>query len=130
MTVKIVGKEVKENQWGYYLEISLSEYVNREWESAYQEALMQEQYVSMRGSGCPTINKLIFEGDIIRTNNFQECAMPDIPAFLKELEARIEISNRIYNSKVTYRKQQEEAERRLEQNKKAKLAELNKKLNS
>ena len=47
MSVKIVGKEVKEDSWGYYLEISLSEYVNYEWESAYQEALMQEQFISM-----------------------------------------------------------------------------------
>lgn len=130
MSVKIVRKEYKKNGYRYYLEITLSEYVNSEWEHAYQEALSQAQFTVLNLSGGPTLDKLTFIGNVIQTKDFPEFAMSDVPDFLKDLEVRIEMANKIYDSKVAYRKQLEEAKRRQEQEEQAKLSELNKKLNS
>ena len=130
MSVKIVGKEYKKNGYCFYLEITLSEYVNSEWERVYQEALSQAQCTVLNSSGGPTLDKLTFKNNVIRTKDFPEFAMSDVPDFLKDLEVCIEMANKIYDSKVVYRKQLEEAERQREQERKAKLAELNKKLNS
>ena len=130
MSVKIVGKEFKKKGYRYYLEITLSECVNSEWEHAYQEALLQAQYTALYASGGPTLDKLTFMGNVIYTKDFPEFAMSNVNEFLKDLEERIEIANKIYDGNVAYKKRIEEVERQREQEEKAKLAELNKKLNS
>ena len=130
MSVKIVKKEYKESGYRYYLEITLSECVDCEWEEAYQEALSKKPFTALSSSGAPTIDKVEFVGNVILTKDFPEFAMSDVREFLKDLEERIEMANMIYVSNAAYKKQLEEAERKKEQAEKDKLAELNRKLNS
>lgn len=130
MNISIKSKEVKRDGQRYYIDFELTDYVNDMWEGAYEEALMQQSsFTSCYGSGCPTVNRITFDGDHAVTFSFTELAKRDLPEFLENFEKMIERANRIYESKLCLQRQREEAARRREAEENAKLDELNKFIN-
>lgn len=134
MDIKIIDRQFKVSPYNnlrYYLEVTLSDYVDYLWQEAYQEALHSVgQITSWRGSGAPVVDRISFEGNKIITHDFPEFAQNEVPDFIKELEKIIAMANMIYVSKQTLIRQKQEQEEKEKQERLKKLEEMNKKLNS
>lgn len=123
--ISIINKEIKEENGKYYLEITLSEYVNDIWKNSYLKSLSTKGYTSMYGSGAPTVDKVEIYGNTIRTKTFSKNAKNDVKAFIGELESFIDITDKIYNAELTLIKEQEEENRRKQEEKEKVLKDFN-----
>lgn len=136
MDIKIVDKQYKLNPYNnlrYYLEITLSDYVDNLWQESYQAALHSnglDSITSLRISDAPVVNKIQFAGNKIITPDFPEFAKNDVPEFIHELEKIIALANAIYRSKQKLAHQKKELEEMKQQEQIKKLEEMNKDLNS
>lgn len=132
MEIQIIDQQVIRNsdKCRYYLELTLSEYVDSMWQESYNEALKREAFTSLYGSGAPVVNKIYFNGNKIITREFPEFAIEDAKTFITELKKFITIANSIYNTKLTLIQQEQELKVKEQEDRKKKIEELNKKLNS
>lgn len=136
MDIKIVDKQCKispNNSLRYYLEITLSDYVDDLWQKSYEKALHSDGigfFTSFHANDAPVVNKIQFAGNKIITPDFPKIAKNDVPEFIHQLEKFIALANKIYMSQQTHAQQKKELEEMKQQEQIKKLEEMNKDLNS
>ena len=128
--IEIIKYEVKKNGNRYTIEIQLSKYVPYDWTSIYNEAISKMGgFTSMSSTGCPTIDKVRFFGDIAKTTDFPEFAIDHLENFKNEFKKVMAIANTICISRRAIEQQREEEKKEQDEEKKKQLEEINKRLN-
>ncbi|MCR5693259.1 MAG: hypothetical protein K6G74_04795 [Bacilli bacterium] len=109
------------------LRIKLKQIANFEFENCYQDAIVKlGSHVSLRASGAPTVDNVVFEGQYAITRPFpnNKLALGDAKDFLNEFDSVIGFTYKLYEELQHQKAKEEEIKKQKAEERKKEIDKL------